>query len=107
LHTNSHTPSIGTALAEPFRTCGSTQNYCDMNEPFPFDLFLSYSSKDRSVVKLLAERLRKDGLNVWFDEWVLKSGDNILLKLEEGLEQSRVLVLCMSANAFESDWAQM
>ena len=28
-------------------------------------------------------------------------------KIEAGLEHPRVLVLCMSANAFGSDWAQM
>ena len=51
--------------------------------------------------------MRKDGLKVWFDEWVLKPGDSIPAKIEEGLEHSRVLVLCMSANAFGSDWAQL
>ena len=34
-------------------------------------------------------------------------GDSIPAKIEEGLEHSRVLVLCMSANAFGSDWAQL
>ena len=29
------------------------------------------------------------------------------LLYEEGLERSRVLVLCMSSNAFGSDWAQL
>jgi len=38
---------------------------------------------------------RADGLRVWFDEWMLKAGDNIPAKIEEGLEHSRVLVLCM------------
>ena len=38
---------------------------------------------------------------------VLKPGDSIPAKIEEGLERSRVLVLCMSANAFGSDWAQL
>ena len=28
-------------------------------------------------------------------------------QIEEGLECSRVLLLCMSANAFGSDWAQL
>src|SRR6266478_1742309 len=37
----------------------------------------------------------------------LKPGDSIPAKIEEGLERSRVLVLCMSANAFGSDWAQL
>jgi GTPase SAR1 family protein len=78
-----------------------------MNDPFPFDVFLSHSSKDKPVVRVLAERLRADGLRVWFDEWELKPGDSIPAKIEEGLEGSRVLVLCMSANAFGSDWAQL
>lgn len=78
-----------------------------MNERFTFDVFLSYSSKDRDVVRDVANRLRKDGLNVWFDEWTLKPGDSVPAKIDEGLEQSRVLVLCMSANAFGSEWSQL
>jgi hypothetical protein len=31
--------------------------------------FLSHSAKDKAVVRPLAERLRADGLKVWFDEW--------------------------------------
>ena len=48
---------------------------------FPHDVFLSYSSKDKSVVRPLAERLRKDGLKVWFDDWELKPGDSIPAKI--------------------------
>ena len=77
-----------------------------LNE-FQYDLFLSHSTRDKAVVRPLAERLREDGLKVWFDEWVLKPGDSIPAKIEDGLEHSRVLVLCMSANAFGSDWAQL
>jgi hypothetical protein len=78
-----------------------------MPDEFAYDVFLSHSSKDKAVVRDVAERLRKDGVKVWFDEWVLKPGDSIPAKIEEGLERSRVLVLCMSANAFGSDWAQL
>ena len=66
------------------------------SEGFPFDVFLSHSSKDKTVVRELAGRLKADGLRVWLDEWVLKPGDNIPAKIEEGLEHSRVLVLCGS-----------
>ena len=76
-------------------------------EAFTHDVFLSHSVKDKPVVRPLAERLRRDGLKVWFDEWEIKPGDSIPAKIEEGLEHSRVLVLCMSANAFGSDWAQL
>src|SRR6266516_1350463 len=78
-----------------------------MPDEFKFDALLSHSSKDKAVVRTVAERLRADGLRVWFDEWEIKPGDSIPAKIEEGLEQSRVLVLCMSANAFGSDWAQL
>jgi len=78
-----------------------------MPDEFPYDVFLSHSATDKAVVRPLAERLRADGMKLWFDEWVLKPGDSIPARIEEGLEGSRVLVLCMSAHAFGSDWAQL
>jgi len=74
---------------------------------FTYDVFLSHSAKDKEVVRPLAERLRSDGLRVWLDDWEIRPGDSIPAKIEEGLERSRVLVLCMSAHAFGSDWAQL
>ena len=58
---------------------------------FPYDGFLSHSAKDKrskpptlihdtggnAVVRDEAERMRKDGLRVWFDEWEIKPGDSI------------------------------
>jgi hypothetical protein len=78
-----------------------------MADDFIYDVFLSHSSKDKAVVRAVAERLRADKLRVWFDEWELKPGDSIPAKIEAGLEHSRVLVLCMSAQAFGSDWATL
>src|SRR5689334_16135597 len=78
-----------------------------MSQEFKYDVFLSHSSRDKAAVRDIAERLRKDGLRVWFDEWEIHPGDSIPAKIEEGLEHSRVLVLCMSASAFGSDWAQL
>jgi len=72
---------------------------------FTFDAFLSHSSKDKAIVRRLAERLRNGGLRVWFDEWEIRPGDSIPRKIDEGLEQSAVLVLCMSASSLGSDWA--
>ena len=78
-----------------------------MPDNFSYDVFLSHSLKDKVVVRDIAERLKKDGLKVWFNEWSIKAGDNISQKIEEGLENSRVLVLCTSANAFGSEWNQL
>ncbi|MFM7512964.1 MAG: TIR domain-containing protein, partial [Cyanobium sp.] len=72
---------------------------------YPYDVFLSHSSADKLVVRELAKGLRAAGLRVWFDEWIIKPGDPISVKIEEGLEHSGVLLFCMSANAFGSEWA--
>ncbi len=74
---------------------------------YRYDVFLSHSSADKPVVRELAERLKAAGLRVWFDEWLIQPGDLISAKLEEGLEHSAVLLLCMSANAFGSDWVSL
>ena len=78
-----------------------------MADDFQYDVFLSHSSKDKAVVRDVARRLRAYGLRVWLDEDEIKPGDHIQRKVEEGLEHSRVLVLCMSANALGSDWAKL
>lgn len=78
-----------------------------MPDTFLFDVFLSHSAKDKTIAREIATRLTKDGVRVWFDEEQIKPGDSIPSKIEEGMENSRVLELCMSANAFGSDWAQL
>lgn len=78
-----------------------------MVEQFRYDVFLSHSANDKLVVRPIAERFRDDGLNVWFDEWVLQPGDDVSAKIEEGLERSRALVLCVSKNAVGSERAQL
>lgn len=74
---------------------------------FQWDVFLSHSKADKDVVRDIANRLKSDGVRVWFDDWEIQPGDSIPAKIEDGLEQSRVLVLCMSKAAFGSDWAQL
>lgn len=42
-----------------------------MSQEFKYDLLLSHSSKDKEIVRELAKKLEADGVNVWFDEWIL------------------------------------
>ena len=75
-----------------------------MAETFSYDVFISHSAKDKPAARELAERLCKDGLHVWLDDWEIKPGDPSLLKIQEGLEQARSLVLLMSKHASKSEW---
>jgi hypothetical protein len=77
----------------PLLTELKMMNAIPANE-FPHDVFLSHSSKDKAVVRPLAERLRADGLRVCLDDWEIRPGGSISPKIEEGLENSRALSKC-------------
>jgi GTPase SAR1 family protein len=78
-----------------------------MSDRFTFDVFLSHNAQDKPLVRKLAERLKKAGLRVWFDDWAIKPGDDIYLAIERGLEAARVQVLCLSSAALGSDWVTL
>lgn len=78
-----------------------------MADRFSYDVFLSHDSKDKPRVRGLAEELRAAGLRVWFDEWVLRPGDDIYLIIERGLEAARAQVLCLSPAALGSEWVAL
>jgi hypothetical protein len=54
-------------------------------------------------VRRLAERLKTAGVRVWLDEWSSRRGHH-RAEVDEGLEQSRVLMLCISPTALASGW---
>ena len=79
-----------------------------MSESFEYDVFLSYSTKDKDIVHALAKRLKGDGLRVWLDVWEINPRTRSPQeKIERGLEQSRTLALCMSPAYFDSEWAAL
>ena len=50
-----------------------------------WDIFISHESEDKKeIARPLAEALRQAGLRVWYDEFVLKPGDSLSLKIREG-----------------------
>ena len=85
-----------------------------MPEDFKYDVFLCHSPKDIAIVRALAERLKKDGLRVWFDESEPNQriplsregeGTGVRAKTESALASSRTLLLCLSSHALSpADW---
>ena len=70
------------------------------------DIFISYSSHDRTWAKRLAESLQGHGLTSFFDANSLRDGEGWEQQLEHGLKQCETLVCLWSARAFESEWVQ-
>jgi len=51
-----------------------------------FDVFLSHASEDKdTIARPLYQALTAAGVSVWFDEAVLKLGDSLRRKIDEGL----------------------
>ncbi|WP_377153260.1 toll/interleukin-1 receptor domain-containing protein [Roseateles sp. UC29_93] len=72
-----------------------------------YDVFICHASEDKdSFVRPLAEALRKERVEVWYDEFSLRLGDSIRQSIDRGLRQSRFGVVVLSPSFFEKSWTQ-
>lgn len=70
------------------------------NEHRPLKVFLSYASQDRSMVRELSRRLVDEGwIDTWLDEKRLLPGEDWRLKIEEAVENSDIVIICLSSNS--------
>ncbi|MDR0991136.1 MAG: TIR domain-containing protein [Propionibacteriaceae bacterium] len=74
------------------------------NDATLFDAFISHSSCDKDEIEPIVRELQRRGVRVWFDKDQIKPGGNIPLLLNEGLRQSKKILIFLSANWKESDW---
>lgn len=70
------------------------------------NIFISYSSLDKSFARKLSKSIIKHGYHVWLDEWVIFVGDSIVQKIQKGLDECDFLVLVLSKNATASSWVE-
>jgi hypothetical protein len=74
---------------------------------YKWGAFICHVSDDKKeFVTPLAEELRKFGIQVWLDEFVLEVGNSLREKIEEGLSKSRFGVVVLSPSFFEKKWPQ-
>lgn len=74
---------------------------------YQYDVFVSHASEDKAeVARPLAVRLQELGLRVWYDEFELSIGDNLVAKLNAGIGGSRFGILVLSKNFFGKEWTE-
>lgn len=72
-----------------------------------WDVFISYSWQDASVVDHYCRELQNERFRIWLDRSRTARVPAILpLKLSHGLAESSILVLFLSWNAVKSDWVR-
>ena len=67
-------------------------------------IFLSHNWKDKDVVEPIAVRLREvyGVSNVFYDLWSIKPGENIIGKMNEGIEKCEYFFFFISSNSIKS-----
>lgn len=75
-----------------------------MRERRPYDVFLSYSAKDRDWASEIVAALKSSGVSNWFDAHEIPAGERWQPRIEEALRESRVLILILSAESLNRPW---
>ncbi|HEY4129423.1 MAG TPA: toll/interleukin-1 receptor domain-containing protein [Gemmatimonadaceae bacterium] len=81
----------------------------DMGKVNVIDLFLCHTGADKDWVRMLGSRLEQlrigdRAIRVFFDEWDVDFGENIISKIHAGLKQSRYVGLVLSPRMIHADW---
>lgn len=61
-----------------------------------YDVFVSHASEDKDYVDLLAERLKQEGLEVWYDTFEISWADDLRPTIDNGLKNSKVGLVILS-----------
>ena len=69
-------------------------------------VFISHSSKDKPQVEVLALALRERGIEVWLDKWEIGPGDDIVARINAGLEEATAGLIVFSKHSRESRWVE-
>lgn len=72
-------------------------------------IFLSHNWKDKDVVEPIAVRLKEvyGEENVFYDSWSIKPGENIIGKMNEGIENCKYFFFFISNNSLNSSMVDL
>ncbi|WP_292524671.1 toll/interleukin-1 receptor domain-containing protein [Mesorhizobium sp.] len=68
--------------------------------------FLSYSFDDRELAETVARALMADGIDTWWAEWEIRSGDSLRRKIDEGLGNCTHFIVLLTPSAMQKPWVQ-
>jgi hypothetical protein len=71
-----------------------------------YDVFISYSNKDRQIVHKYAKFLEDYGYRVWYDVKGLYGGAKFAGEIADAIEASKLFVFFSSENSNKSEWTK-
>lgn len=73
------------------------------NEKKALRVFLSHSSKDKVIVDKIFNELQKNEIYAWYDKYEIEPGDSVTEKINMGLDNSDIGIICISNNFLNSN----
>lgn len=74
-------------------------------KPMPV-AFLCHASEDKEIVRRIAKDLMAKGIDVFFDEWEIRSGDSIRRKIDEGLGRCTHFIAILTPQSITKEWVK-
>ena len=72
-----------------------------------YDVFICHAAEDKdNFVRPLAGMLKKQRVEVWYDEFSLKVGDSLRRSIDRGLSKSRYGIVVLSPHFFSKNWTE-
>lgn len=73
---------------------------------YSYDAFVSHNKADKKVARHLVHLLEAEGYAIWFDENSIPDGTSIIQAVQDGLRQSRRIIVLLSPASLRSDWVE-
>lgn len=67
-------------------------------------VFLSYAFENTELAKKVAEALQANGIDTWWAQWCISSGDSLRQKIDEGLGDCTHFVVLLTPESIHKPW---
>lgn len=69
--------------------------------------FLSYAFEDRELARRIAEGLMAQGVDTWWAEWCIASGDSIRQRVDEGIGRCTHFIVLLTPQSIGKPWVNL
>ena len=70
-------------------------------------VFISYASENKELAEQVANAISKNGIETWWDEWEIRSGDSIRQKVDEGIEDCTHFIVLLTPQSIDKPWVKL